>query len=99
MGIQVHVSSDSSRCRRCDTRKQAIVDAGAIPPLLRTFSMGIPELQAHLDAAATEGDLRRLLWNGGGDDPTDVQSWSAIKNKQLTVLRVRNGCCAVYQHR
>lgn len=43
---------------RCDLRKEAVVDAGAVPPLLRTFAMGIPELQAHLAAgpwAATEG--------------------------------------------
>ena len=32
------------------------MDAGAIPPLLRTFLMGIPELRAHLDAIATEGE-------------------------------------------
>ena len=31
------------------------MDAGAIPPLLRTFLMGIPELRAHLEATATEG--------------------------------------------
>ena len=60
-GVRVRLCADSpfvSLCRRrCDTRKQAIVDAGAIPPLLRTFSMGIPELRAHLDAATTEGEL------------------------------------------
>ena len=38
------------------------MDAGAIPPLLRTFSMGIPELRAHLDAAGTEGELNCLAW-------------------------------------
>ena len=37
-------------CHRCDVRKEAVVDAGAIPALLRTFAMGIPELQAHLKA-------------------------------------------------
>lgn len=39
---------------RCETRKAAVVDAGAVAPLLRTFAMGIPELAEHLDVMSEQ---------------------------------------------
>ena len=42
---------------RCDTRKAAVIDAGAVAPLLRTFAAGIPELSPHLAAADGEQAL------------------------------------------
>lgn len=42
---------------RCDTRKAAVVDAGAVAPLLRTFAMGIPELAGELAAVCGESEL------------------------------------------
>jgi len=39
---------------RCDARKAAVVDAGGVAPLLRTFAMGIPELGAALLPADAE---------------------------------------------
>ena len=44
---------------RCDARKEAVVEAGAIPPLLRTFAMGIPGLQAHQGPGAGAGAENR----------------------------------------
>jgi len=51
------------------------VDAGAIPPLLRTFLMGIPELRAHLEATATEGeDSISIHLRRGAYSPKQLQT-------------------------
>lgn len=43
-----HCSPGGVTPRRCDARKAAVVDAGGVAPLLRTFALGIPELGAAL---------------------------------------------------
>jgi len=52
-----HSQCSNAPARRCDTRKAAVVDAGAVAPLLRTFAMGIPELAGELAAVSGEADL------------------------------------------
>jgi hypothetical protein len=42
---------------RCDTRKAAVIEAGAVAPLLRTFAAGIPELCPHIAEVAGEPSL------------------------------------------
>lgn len=55
--LSSHSQCSNAPARRCDTRKAAVVDAGAVAPLLRTFAMGIPELAGELAAVSGETDL------------------------------------------
>ena len=52
------------------------MDSGAIPALLRTFAMGIPELQAHLKAGTVAKDPDPAPPEGAHDDLMDAATAS-----------------------
>lgn len=60
-GLSPVLTAIAAHVCRCDARKAAVIDAGAVAPLLRTFAAGIPELAAHLAELAGQPCLAQPI--------------------------------------